>query len=87
MFDRPAVEAMAQAQSKHVAELCYYMGEPKPWGLGFVFWVAERWQDVGRSLGMTYEELRPLRGLFESQFVDACIARLQHQMTPRHAHR
>jgi hypothetical protein len=72
MIDAAQLIASGQAAGKPPAWIAYTMVEPKPWGLGYCAFVAQRWHEVGSALGV--EITTELRPLFREQFNERCAA-------------
>jgi len=75
MIDAAQLLASAEAANKAPAWIAYTMIEPRPWGLGYCAYVAQRWHEVGVALGIQVTtELRPL---FRDQFIERCAAHVR----------
>lgn len=63
----------AEATGVNAGHAAYALSEPKPWPLGRACFIAARWREVAQLVGMTDEELRPVRACFTEQFVQVCV--------------
>ena len=75
MIDAEQLRAAATGAGKAPARIAYEMVEAKPWPLGYLAFVAQRWHEVAESFGMRDEDLTSeLRPMFAPQFVERCAA-------------
>ena len=82
MIDAEQLRAAATAAGKSPARIAYEMVEAKPWPLGYLAFVAQRWHEVAQSLGIRYEDLTPeVKPMFAAQFVERCAAFVREKYT------
>ena len=84
MIDESTIEAVAEATRRSFDMTAYTLSESKPWGLSFLFWREQRWEEVRQSMGIDEATfaLPGIRSAFAESYRQACIT--QAQRATRH---